>query len=251
MPNYNQILVMKKLIVLFAFLPLFAAAQNTPGYLGKRFILGYGLNITPSLGLASADEVPGEGSFKIITKNAFDLEYVIHKKYSLVVGLDAFNTYTAEEYNTTIDINGQNVRYESIENSKVSSLGFSFGLKSYQKHFAPLGSNWEYRVFYRTSSVSELQTTIDSLNIMGSNFTQYGFSLGYNLNRISNDQIVIGIGFNLNLNLTMDANSGELYLDAAYSLYPEDQQADLRGQAIRRVQVRDIFYFKFGIGYLL
>ena len=49
----------------------------------------------------------------------------------------------------------------------------------------------------------------------------------------------------------MDANSGELYLDAAYSLYPEDQQADLRGQAIRRVQVRDIFYFKFGIGYLL
>ena len=167
---------MKKLIVLFAFLPLFAATQNTPGYLGKRFILGYGLNITPSLGLASADEVPGEGSFKIITKNAFDLEYVIHKKYSLVVGLDAFNTYTAEEYNTTIDIN---------------------------------------------------------------------------LNRIINDQIVIGIGFNLNLNLTMDANSGELYLDAAYSLYPEDQQADLRGQAIRRVQVRDIFYFKFGIGYLL
>lgn len=241
---------MKKYIVVLLLFPLFSQGQNNPGYMGKKFIIGYGLNFAPSIVANFSFNENERKNAPISTKNGLDLEYAVHKKYSLVFGMDYFSTSIGEDYNGDIEINGNYIDYSSLENSKISSTGFSFGLKSYQKHLAPLGTNWEYRFLYRTSNVADLLTTIDSLNIMGSNFVQFGFGVGYNVNRIIWDQIVLSIGINANIHFSLDEDLGELYLESTSNSSLESQSNTFKFRAASRVNIREIFYFKVGLGYL-
>lgn len=244
---------MKKYILIIALLPILSFGQHNPGYMGKKFIVSYGLNLTPSVGTGiftnQADSE--DGGFKIVAKHALDFEYAFAKKFGLVLGLDAFSTYIAEDGDARIDINGSSVDYTSIENAKISSTGFSVGIKAYQSHLAPLGDNWEYRLNYRSNTVAELQTTIDSLNLPGGKFSQYGFTIGYNVNRILYDQLVLSFGINFNFNFALgDVSSDGLYLWDREFTDEEVLNDNFIGMANTRVFYRELFYLKFGVGYL-
>lgn len=241
---------MKKITFLILLLPFLSQGQYTPGYMGKKMIVSYGLGLTLSYGGDYQNaENQGEQSTKIVSKNAVNFEYVIGKKKSLIVGLDHFTTYVKEDYAGYVDVNGIEVYRESIKNAKINSIGFSFGLKSYKAHLAPLGGNWEYRLLYRKSTAEDLITTIDTLPVMSTSLNQFGIGIGYNISRIISDCIVLEIGLMANYNFYL-GDSYELDLGNTYSGSLENEEEHYQFEIGKRVQWRDYFYFKFGVGYL-
>lgn len=239
---------MKKLTLLLVLAPLIVLGQNVPGYLGKRFIISYDLQPTYALSdsyLTSEDATKEERSMDF--KNALDIEMVISKRGSLVFGVDYFSTYIKEDISGTTIVDNKTIPLFSLKNSKVRSTGFSFGYKSYTKHLAPLGLNYDYRLVYRRSSIEDLQLNVDSPIVSTSGTNQFGIRVGYYLNRMITDQIMITFGMNLSFIYLGDAEADSFRLDH-YEPYLLSDGLALEG--VRAVSSHEIFHLKLGIGYL-
>ena len=218
-------------ITIFLFLS-FAYSAQVPGYFGKRFVLGYGANISPALinGNAHNKTILGyiknnqtqkagsakTGSFAFNYTHDVYLEYVLSTRFMCGFSGKFYNTTYDNTLNTTYSQNAslktdQEVQgYYSISGKSIALYG-----KLYNKHYvAPWG---KYIIFgpvinlYKTSYDSTImyqtQTSYNTNKIsnvsdygeLNQSFTGFNIIIGYGCSRIIRNRIIIDYGINAQL----------------------------------------------------
>ncbi len=220
-----MIIKIKSLIV-FSFFVTTILAQSS-GYMGKHFVINYGIHASPTIIGASKNnttllgnlESPGSAEPQVITFNnlhEFSLDYV--KSNKLVVELNVKYYKTAYDNNANLNNRGSNFDFSGSPAGYYSIRGLSYALifKKYNsKYVAPWGryvlfgpvintvkttydENMNKRARYKGSN-----STIDSvLSYFGDKEQKFiGFNLifGWGRSHIIKDRIVVDYGASLQL----------------------------------------------------
>ena len=231
----------KFLSYLFIFFATIAFAQ-APGYLGKRFIIGYGAHISPSLTNGNAHnktiighQINGSaesGSFAFnYTHEAF-MEYALSTRF--VLG------FSCKFYKTTYD-NGLNISNSSYYNSTnqytinenvegyYSIKGTSLCLygKLYNKRYvAPWGryiifgpvinlykTSYDSTIMYQTQTnyyTNEI-SKVSKYGELNQSFTGFNIIFGWGRSRIIANRITLDYGINMQLFSVMSLFTDQLF----------------------------------------
>ncbi len=137
----------------FVFANCLFAQKEIPGYMGKRFFLGYGLKLSPAI----------QGPTLTSSSNGYLLDDELISKEVVILGINHSHSLSMDylfNYRKALSINIQYLRtgvdyqnygaFSVIPQKNVSailnSLGLSFGVKFFKRsQFAPLGGyvKWE------------------------------------------------------------------------------------------------------------
>jgi hypothetical protein len=138
-----------------------ASAQNVPGYMGKRFSIGYSTHLALNL---------FEDNYNTSTPNDRELffgfsnqhyllgEYVLTKKISLTGSIGYSRAYFTPE---AILFNSS---YEWDKRAGTSMLAFVGGVRMYTQHLAPVGRFVELYVGYQSISPDDFDYTYNAFN---------------------------------------------------------------------------------------
>lgn len=200
---------MKKVFFFIAlFLPTAMLCQNSskviPGYLGKKWVIGYTLNFMPSLitGFPGAntdyEEFREEGrGFYVNTQHKFSIERVIGRKFSLV-GTVLLTKNQAE-------IDGSTSSVQDFVNIK--TRGYILTVRQYRKHLAPISRYFDYKIgyynitpqdfSYNTTDIENDTTTSRTISAGSTGDLYLGF--GWGNSRVIKDRVIFSFGFELGL----------------------------------------------------
>lgn len=211
---------------LYVLIPLFLSinlliAQKTPGYMGKRFVAGYGLYLSP--GIIGSD---GNTAFNNLHEGY--IEYAAKKKF--IVGFSG-RFYKAIYGNTRgINLDDLNRRYNidmrgprNPEGTyQISAMNFMLYGKFYKRNYlAPWGKYFligisiqrytatynpsEMKISYSYSSFSgpSYNYVFNNFGPVEQDFTRADLTIGFGRNRMIGDRITIDYGYNLNVLATV------------------------------------------------
>jgi hypothetical protein len=246
---------MKKLIVIFILLPFFLKAQ-TPGYLGKKFSIGYeGIMGHSGLGAIkmlffdftrSAYTTNGKlrPFLAPVFKHGINIEYVLGKRFAMQGGIQyqqfgskdfdvKFYDYSSYNYSEPITLQSDSFFKTS---NLTYRLGFIFSRGSY---ILPHGKYFGLDVNYIKSNSERLAN-----EVVTERFREdyVGLSIDFGNRRIIYDKIILegGIGLGLNFRISNaidDISKGKVSIE-------EFTAAD-------HIFSTNLFRVKFGIRYLL
>lgn len=230
---------MKKLILVFLIAPLLSQAQSIPGYLGRKQIISYDFSFFPSITTTNNEDLAEGIVRKFTSKSGITYDYIYDKQTALTASFDY--TYTFIEAVTGIPDG-----FTFARNPKINSFGFSIGAKTYLQHLAPLGSQIELKLLYRNSYISDFGTDDEiPTSVEGSKVSQFGFGIGYLKSRVIKDHFVFSYGMNVNFLLSP---SDILFIDTAPVFFFNET---LKENIKTRIQLKEAFYMKLSIGYLI
>lgn len=227
MPTKYIIQILPKSITLYFFLTLFFFSKTysqSPGYMGKRFLIGYGFHTSPAIFGANANgsSIIGNSSGNSETGSlAFN---VLHEGYAEVVTSSKWTACFSVRYYKTKYDNHESVNYiaNNINSTynvnglyDIRGLTYTLYFKYYGKRYvAPWG---RYVMFgptintVKTSydpaimNIKELgnyytpATTLSDFGPKEQTFSGVNLMLGWGRNRIIADRITIDYGCNLQL----------------------------------------------------
>lgn len=251
-------------LLLFVF-PFFLMGQKAPGYLGKRFSIEYNAFLFPSFQNpnrseytnGSSDDFRQEGS-SVNLQQYFLTQWSISKKLSLVGSIGFVKT------NFLPDDNNSRFRFDAYPGLKV--INYNLGLRVFTQHFAPLGQYFEFRL-----GVAQLKTGDFSYNyvdydgnvlnatIKGGTMTRPSIAVGYGVNRILMDILVLSYGVDVSFFAGGFGNNvvltGEFINNDFEYTYEEGSTAgnekELLSMAAGRYGLHCALNVKVGIGILL
>ncbi len=139
-----------KFLFLSLFCSLASLAQTTvPGYLGKRFSIGYSNYMSPALFQPNANSTDPDGGVGFNTVHSIDLEYSIKKRTNFCASVQFYKTglKTKDYYYSVTDPNSSEtyesyVIYKSSDHTPImlKTTNISLGFKFFRKGFiAPVG----------------------------------------------------------------------------------------------------------------
>jgi hypothetical protein len=231
----------KQILLVSISFPFLLHAQN-PGYIGKKSVIAYGVELSPAL----------EGATNLIPINLthqLSFEHAIKSRIS--IGL-------LTRYASTIYDNEQIISDElGKPTSDYSINAFSFVpyMKFYSKNFvAPWGKYWMLGAnvnatttkhdsyMYVTKNISDHDTLLMDFGGTKQMHTSFDLLIGKGKSRIINDKIVIDYGFNFQLlSLINWISKNKLKVT---------QEDYIKKTAINRVQGLNRFNLYLKIGYL-
>ncbi len=122
------------LLIIFLSGNLFSFSQ-VPGYMGKRFTIGYSLGIVP-------DE-------NHVLTHTLTLNYAVTKRKELCVGAAYFKTLFVGSFG--------GMSYKTLDDEKLSTIDFSLGLKIFSRKKtagAPLGMYFKWEALYYINTIN-------------------------------------------------------------------------------------------------
>ncbi len=198
---------LKYLLVLTLTIPLLANAQKAPGYLGKRYSVGYDAYIFPSFFNPNSPDAEPKSSYALRPKGvSLNVQHNIggqwsfSKKASLIGNIGYVSTNFVPGYNT-ID----NFHFE--EYPSMSATSFNLGVRLFTQHYAPLGKYIEFRVGVAqvkaddfTYSIEDLSGSGDTLQytVDGGSMLRPNVALAFGTSRVIKDVIIISYGLDFN-----------------------------------------------------
>lgn len=226
MKKNNFLFVLISLVVF----PSILLAQ-TPGYMGKRFVMGYGFHTSPALigstgqgntiiGKAEGNASDGEFAFNSLHEGY--LEYALSKRFSLGFSAKFYKaTYdNHKNMNAYVVYNGSNVSYSNSPEGLYHIKGQNYALygKLFRRGFiAPWGKYMMFGINIKRFTCSydpaEMQLKYDAYSFFGNekypsitdfgpreqSFTRFDFLFGLGKSRIVYNRIILDYGFNVNL----------------------------------------------------
>lgn len=248
-----QLLVL--VLAAIVFLPSSSFAQSkVPGYMGKRFQIGYKYHFMPGYGKSprkNADfTTSSDGTFKINTFHEGFMEYVVGRKTSLVASV----RFSKAQFDPTgVNFTGS---FDGVANEygQLSYFGGGLGIRFYKKHLAPLSSYFGFNLGFlsmatdKYSFVSEYDGRRVYSATTGSS-PYLGFEIG--ANKILYDHLVLSFNFEGSFVLAFFYNA--LINEAAGSFDVSDRdnnEQSIRTEAYWRVQQQQFINFSIGIGFL-
>lgn len=200
---------MKKALFIFGlFIPFSVLCQNSakviPGYLGKKWVFDYTLNVMPSFitenpgANTDYNEYNEEGrKFYFNTQHKISVERVVGRKFS-VVGtlLLSKNQARVERSSRTFD-----------EFLQINTRGYIFTLRHYRKHLAPISKYFDYKIGYYSITPEDLDYNyrdleIDSVYTRTVNAGSVGdfyMGFGWGNSRVIKDRVIFSFGFEFGL----------------------------------------------------
>jgi hypothetical protein len=207
---------MKKtlLLIFAAFLSLTASAQRViPGYMGKRFTVGFTEMFSPNFYGIYSTPSPGP-----VFSHSLGINYVITKQTELCLAGRFYNRNIADVYYSPSARNDVNYLF------KMSTLEYSFGFRRfYRSKFAPLGGYTKWEFMYLKGAVKydpyqeyqydyNTQTNI-TISKSGGKGSLHGFGASFSKGRqrVFEDKLVVDFGFRATLmamTATRDGSDG-------------------------------------------
>lgn len=237
-------LISRQIVLILMLFPILAQGQDVPGYLGKRHVLSYDFSFFPTKQTIGENLITEEG-WTMNFKSGVSLDYICSKRIALTVGMDYLETYIQGKtwyHFQTVD---GFFSIKGFRNPKISSLGWTAGLKAYFDHIAPLGSNFELKFLYRKSSFTDFGIVDTStFNNTELSVEQYGISLGFGVTRAVTNHFLISYGMYFNLILP-PKELLNIEKNSKFYLY-----YNLENNIRERVQLKDLVHFKMAIAYI-
>ncbi len=221
---------MKRIFFYFLFL-VFASsvvAQIGPGYLGKRFMLGYGFHFSPAILGSNGSEgsIIGRGPHSLGGDPAFNsthdgfLEFAFKNRTSVGLSCRYYNSTfdnSTSVYGYTFTPNGQQYILSGEPGGfyQIKGLNYALYFKFYNKRYvAPWGRYFllgpvvnTYRSFY-DPGIMKLETTdgsggakirIDNFGAQGELYARGDLLFGWGRNRMIGNRVTIDYGVNFQL----------------------------------------------------
>lgn len=191
---------------LFIFYSITLSSQ-VAGYMGKRFSVGYSNLFSPAIGTIYNSTVGSQLRIKSLNASQIlDLNYVFQYRKAICVSV----SYIGSKIDNASVVNDYSRYYvfsEPENNARLSSLGFSLGIKLFKRsRFAPLGPyvKWEglmllnsinYKSYSYTATNYNLNTT-ETKNYGAGILKSKGFGLafGFGKQRVFFDKLLIDYG---------------------------------------------------------
>jgi hypothetical protein len=210
-----------------------ALVGQTSGYMGKRFVAGYGFHFSPALmgtnangnsifGRAGGNGTTGKFAFNTLHEGF--LEYALKNRFSIGVSVKFYKTTFDNAHSVSAYAN-QTSQYGSIENVsyygspeglyKISGQNYSlYGKLFYQRYVAPWGRYMQFGITIRRHTCSYDPATMrlryggfnnyvyPDFNDFGEQdqqFTRFDFLFGLGRTRIVTNRVTFDYGFNANL----------------------------------------------------
>lgn len=243
--------------------------QEAPGYLGKKLIISYSGNISPTPFHPNKN---GENGFSKFTyKHKISADYVRTRKTSIGMSFELYSTGLDNEF----EIIGSNPNASSFSGLtsfqdrnygilNVKGIGF-YRLK-FKKGIAPLG---KYNILGVKLLVAS--TDLSTSNFTSSNgddavsfnvnnheatYLKLGLILGSGINRVIKDKVVLKFGFNMTIipldifNSFQSISLDDVNSDRSAPTSQRDLESLFKKQASKRLFGSEILTFTIGIGFL-
>lgn len=183
------------------FITALASQAQVPGYLGKRFMVGYGLFINTNFDRIYGNSDKDHSAFFRFRHN-FTADFVTGRKS--VVGIDVdlnkiFYRYTAYERDTNAPAGKQQTEY--LEKATISGISYGIHYTTYgifkNNPVAPLGDYLRFKLFwlgYTTNSMEGESVEHGKPVLKEKQFSTPGLSVGYGQTRVLFDAAVLDFG---------------------------------------------------------
>src|SRR3989344_2048017 len=232
--------MIKKLILpLLFFIICFNLCGQTPGYMGKRFAVGYTNSVNPNL-LSLAVGVPSTPDLSHCLK----LNYIISKQRELCFSANFSNR------KIPFDIIGANYQTEYYF-EKYSSIEYALGLRRFNKSkFAPLGAyskwdatfidgwvNYKEYTYYEYDYLNDV--SVATIKPGGKvKFKGLGVSYSRGRQRVFSDKYVVDYGVKGTLMLISESET------------KDSHESEIGSQVSGMLNINPIVNFYIGIGFL-
>ncbi|MCO6500113.1 MAG: hypothetical protein J5I47_07010 [Vicingus serpentipes] len=266
------------LVAIFIFTINLVAAQQAPGYLGKRLVLSY----TPKFMLSAFNpNKNGEQGFTTFNyAHRFSLDFAANRKISYGVAFEMYSTgmepeFTLYKHHPASDHSSswgsdypESYYYEGY--GRLNVKGVSLYRYKYKKGIAPLGKHsiLGVKLLYASMDFSDLEFSNtyyigsgshqkDYYNLSSSETSvmQLGFVWGYGVNRIVADKVTLRLGvestlFPLKLfSMFQSVEDDDYYLNYGETSLSKAKEL-FQKQAIKRMAQVEAFNITLGIGFL-
>lgn len=241
---------MKSIVLsILIILPALSFSQGAPGYLGKKMVAGYEMRTFPSFANPNSEITdPSEDiSTSLNAQHRLFFERVIGTRSSLGIDVGYISTFYLSS----------NSFAKNITAEEVSALSFDISYKYYSFHSAPFGLYSKFSlgmVQVNPSDYFKEGASLFSkdLFISGQSRNMLNIGVGYGVNRVIADKLLLGLGFDINLSfpgLAQKTSDDERYFDED-SGDSELNQEILSDRAMGRIAIQNLLNFKITIGYL-
>ena len=205
---------MKNKIVVFLLLISCSVFSQVPGYLGKRFSIGYSNNLFPSLFYPSANSTD-RYELGVNTTHCIDIEYAIKKRTTFCFSVDFYKTGMAREggygysYNGAYDYGSAVYRSGDGTPIQLRTTNFSLGFKFFRPGFiAPVGKYQKLEfillsnkiTYDRNSFYDQYYSPGNNLSSFGTgeyDFKSFAIALTFGRQRVLFNSVIIDTGFRL------------------------------------------------------
>ncbi len=248
----------------------FAVAAQVPGYIGKRFSIGYSNYLFPSLFFPSA-KTTEPFTLGLNTTHCINLNYVIKNRTSFCFEIQTNKTglsikeiqtyYALSSGNTLLG----NVIYQTKDKlpMQMNSINFSIGFKFFNRGFiAPLGKYWKLeflliasKVRYEKNSFYYGAITPDNLIVTPIGLGVYNyksFAVAYTIGRqrIFKDVLIIdtGIRFGLVPEPIIEEVISSVFDGSSNAVWSMEDQ--VKSDVKFRLFTQQLISFHIGIGFL-
>ncbi len=245
-----------------------ASAQSVPGYLGKRLSISYEAAFFPTFYNTNNPgeetrtyEAIYEGSSTGVSvnyQNHLKFDYALSKRWSIGLDVGYLTSYARPEAHLLVFFEtAQNWILQ--ENIKVSAFNTILSFKRFSRHFAPLGVYWDYKVGLVSYSYDDFDYILRDreYTIPSEGGSSFLFGMGYGVNRVVADKVLLSFGIDLNYMLKGYNNHISLFHDLELSEFnPADGPSPANKEALLKATEGRVFShylvnFKVGVGLLL
>src|ERR1043165_1478960 len=246
---------MEKVLFIFLLLSVSSYAQ-VPGYMGKRFIVGYGVNMLPSFSPTIKSYNGGVNLSHIVS-----LEYGIKNRTAFCLSYQRFRTGMYD----LNDIQTPNYTYEYVPAGKgpmpITSNGFGMAFKFFHRGmFAPVGKYRKLgcllmfnKMTYEKDKFRYYEGTLKYQTLGAGEYSAVNFAVTYELGfqRVISDRFVFDSGLRLGLMPgPLFRTVGDIFLDNGYS---RDNTSSLNVRIDtnmrNRIFTHELFSIHVGIGF--
>jgi hypothetical protein len=247
----------------------FSGRAQSPGYMGKKLVVGYGFYINPALSAVAY----GFGNSIFNTQHEFFLEYVTSKKYMIGFSAKLYkstynntaavdlanlgNGYSGNSYpfdnrpSGTYSISARNFQLYAklFKSNYLAPWGkyFLFGLtlNQYDCEYDPYQMQLSLQETAYSNGISTTQTVIyNNFGPLVQSYQYIDFMVGAGHSRIFANKIVLDYGYNLN------AIATALVVLDAFNIETPDLFSYIKTTSTARVRGINRFNFFVKLGYL-
>jgi hypothetical protein len=271
--NRNMKSLFNLLLIIALFISCNVFGQTAPGYMGRKLVISYSPNFSPTIANPNKNNKKGLTSFNL--NHEVSVEYSLSRKVSLggsfqmyQTGVDynfsiyeqrsnqsSYNGYDVANFRNDVGYGLLNVKAISVYRLKfrkgISPLGKHSILGIKILHSSTDLSNTNFTDSYynsatRRNELEKHKTTEKSISTVN-----FGIVWGYGVNRVIKDLVVLKFGFKVNY---MFMNTGD-YFRTVRS--PNDQNTSefqeidmFKNASEKRLFAAEFFNITIGIGFL-
>lgn len=257
----------------------FLHAQRVPGYLGSRWSVGYNALVSPALANPTTADEPSfftdeyggvnpDYGFGINVQHNLVAEYAISKKHSLAANLlisrNAMNPFYEYDYRD------DGVSFKDYP--RMAATGLIGEYRIYSDHFSPLGKYFSMRLGYARVGSRDFDYTYTRSNyapwgdpvsdttfersLEGINSGMFILGMGWGVNRIVSDKVMISFGATFNAALGGKVGETEMLPWEDPAKLQVDSEKEINEERLANMARSRFFYesalsFRLGVSYLL